>query len=59
MKKKGLLIVSFCFVLLSCGTFKFNDTKGAQLIASMDNEKLYLRDIECAESDRRRFCGDH
>lgn len=45
MKKVGLLIVIFCFVLLSCGTFKFNDTKGAQLVASMDDQKLYMRDV--------------
>lgn len=43
MKKVVLLI--FCFVLLSCGTFKFNDTKGAQLIASIDDQKLYMRDV--------------
>lgn len=45
MKKTSLILLTFGFVLLSCGTFTFNDTKGAQLIASMEDEKLYMRDI--------------
>lgn len=45
MKKNSLILLAFSYGLLSCGTFTFNDTKGAQLIASMENEKLYMRDI--------------
>lgn len=45
MKKRIILIISVGFVLLSCGTFTFNDTKGARVIASLGSEKLYLRDV--------------
>lgn len=46
MMKKICLFISVvsCF-LLSCGTFTFNDTKGAKLVASIGKEKLYVRDV--------------
>lgn len=45
MKKYSLFILSVTCFLLSCGTFTFNDTKGAKLVASIGKEKLYVRDV--------------
>lgn len=45
MTKNITYILSISLVLLSCGTFTFNDRKEAKLVASIGNEKLYLGDV--------------